>query len=113
MPWSTRPIYLITLRGIDVMAATPDFFQDIPVTTPEALAQDSGLYALIDISPDGAVEIEAVNGNGQDCLQLTADIEAGFGGVVERTLKPEAKGDGLANHGAVTAQQHNRTHITF
>ncbi len=95
------------------MTATPDFFKDIPVMTPEALAQDSGLYALVDINPEGAVEIEAINGNGQDCLQLTADIEAGFGGVVERTLKPEAKGDGLANQGAVAAHQQNRTHITF
>jgi hypothetical protein len=57
--------------------------------TPDELEQ--GLYAVITInSRTGETQVEAVNGDGKDCLALTQELEDSMGGVTHREMKPES-----------------------
>ncbi len=43
----------------------------------------------VDISPDGSIQIRVKGLNGPRCLQLTQELEALLGEVIERELSPE------------------------
>ena len=58
---------------------------------PKEVQGSKELYAELIINPrDGAVSTEVHNGNGKNCLALTAQIEQSMGGTTERQMKPEA-----------------------
>lgn len=71
----------------------PAFFSNLKkrLFDPRELDGSTDLYADIVIDPrSGESKIEAHNGDGQNCLELTQAIEQAVGGVESRKLKPEA-----------------------